>query len=166
MNLQSLFIFQLLADLVLCVALVFVLYLITRESRRRAAAQTVDPAILAEFKRVLDASQQATETLLRTMDDSRKALKEIAYALDDRESRLKALMQQCEHQLAQKTPVAVSAAVEVATDGENAGQSRYADVLLMARQGMNTDEIARLSGLPRGEVDLIIDLDRQKNGSS
>ncbi len=161
MNLQSLFIFQLLADLALCLALVFVLYLITRESKRRNA-QTVDPAILKEFKQVLDASQQATAMLLRTMDDSRKALKEIAYSLDDRESRLRALMSQIEERLEPKVTVSGEASA-TANCGE---EKRYADVLVLARQGMDAEEIARICGLPRGEIDLIIDLDRQKSGSA
>jgi hypothetical protein len=161
MNLQSLFIFQLLADLLLCIALVFVLFLITRESKKRNA-QTVDPAIVMEFKRILDASQQATTTLLRTMDDSRKALKEIAYSLDDRENRLRTLMAQVDERLVKKTTIPTD--VPAGTDDRL--ENRYADVLLLARQGVDTDEIARICGLPRGEIDLIIDLDRQKSVSS
>ena len=155
MNLQSLFIFQLVADIVLCIAIFFVLYLMTRESKKNTV-RTIDPAVLAEYQRLLDASQLATEALSKAMDDSRKALKEIAYALDEREGRLRALIAQSDER-----PVKKSSALHEAEPED----SRYASVLEMARRGIEKDEIVRISGLPRGEIDLIVELDRQKDES-
>jgi len=153
MNLQTFFIFQLIADLALCLALVSVLYLFTREGKK-TSARIIDPAVVSELKRMLDASQQATDSLIKAMDDSRKALKETAYSLDERENRLRSLILEADEQ--RKKQCLTTA--DTAKEGD-----RYADILEMARQGVDAEEIVRISGLPRGEVDLIVGLDRQKN---
>lgn len=154
MNIQDLFIFQLIADIILCIAIVFLLYLMTRENRKRPDTG-VDPNLLTEFQRALNASQNSVGTLLRALDDSRKALKETAFALEERESRLRSLIARAEkvQQRAEADPP------------PDAGDRRYADVLRMARQGLTVEEIARASGLTRGEIDLIIELDLKKNES-
>lgn len=153
MNLQVLFIFQILADIILCIAVVFILYLFTRDSRKKPA-RNLDPAILDEFQRVLDASQRSVLNLVKAMDDSRRALKETAYALDERENRLRSLMAQSE---------SMARAAGSGTGSAAESEKRYESVLALARQGMTPDEIAGISGLTRGEIDLIIDLDRKKN---
>lgn len=153
MNLQVLFIFQILADIVLCIAIVFILYLVTRESRKKPV-RNLDPAILNEFQRVLDASQRSVLNLVKAMDESRKALKEIAFALDERESRLRALMAHYE---------SMAQAGRPDSEGAAGSEKRYESVPALARQGMTPDEIAGISGLTRGEIDLIIDLDQKKN---
>ncbi|MCG6538068.1 MAG: hypothetical protein L7F78_25970 [Syntrophales bacterium LBB04] len=151
MNLQVLLIFQLVADIVLCIAVVFILYLVTKENRKNNVRQ-IDPAVLAEFQKALNESQTAATYLIQTMNDSRRALKEIAYALDEREKRLISLLNQSD---------AATQKLETVAAG-----SRYEGVLEMVRQGMDAGEIVRLSGFTKGEVDLIIALDTKKNESS
>jgi len=153
MDLQALFIFQLVADIVLCVAIVFLLYVMTRDGRKKSAP-AVDPALFTEFQKAIDASQRAATGLVQAMEDSRKALKETAFALEERESRLRALIARAERFLARPDD-----------SMPESGNPRYADVLRMARQGLTVEEIVRVSGLTRGEVDLVIELDLQKNES-
>ena len=148
MNLQVLLIFQLAADIVLCIAIVFLLYLVTKENRK-SAVRRIDPAIVAEFQKVLNESQNAATHLVQAMNDSRRALKEIAYALDERENRLQSLLSQSDAAVQKREPAVAG--------------SRYEGVLEMVRQGMDADEIVRLSGLTKGEIDLIIALNTKKN---
>ena len=90
------------------------------------------------------------------MEDSRKALKEMAFALDERENRLRSVIARAE-KLPQSRPEPDPV--------PETGDRRYADVLRMARQGLTTEEIVKVSGLARGEIDLIIELDLKKNES-
>ena len=154
MNVQDLFIFQLVADIILCIAIVFLLYLVTRESRKKPDA-AVDPNLLADFQKAIDASRNSAAYLIKAMEDSRKALKEIAFALDERENRLRLLIARAE-KIPQRQPD---------DSMPETGNQRYADVLRMARQGLTVDEIVKVSGLTRGEIDLIIELDLKKNES-
>ena len=155
MNVQDLFIFQLVADIILCIAIVFLLYLMTRENRKRPDA-AIDPNLLAEFQKAIDASQHSAAYLIKAMEDSRKALKEMAFALDERENRLRSVIARAE-----KLPQSRPEPDPVSETGDR----RYADVLRMARQGLTTEEIVKVSGLARGEIDLIIELDLKKNES-
>ncbi len=151
MNFQGLLIFQLIADIVLCIAVVVILYMMTRENRKNSLPR-IDPAIVSEFRKALDESQNAASYLIKSMNDSRRALKEIAYALDEREDRLRSLLNQSEAAAQEKESAPAA--------------NRYEGVLNMLRQGMDAEEIVRLSGLTRGEIDLIIALDRKKAESA
>jgi len=88
------FAIQVLADVVLCVAVVFILGRVNRELRRRPSG--VDPASLAELKRVIEDSQRATTALIGAMEESKKALRDISRAIDEKEARLRGLMDPAE----------------------------------------------------------------------
>jgi hypothetical protein len=152
MDLQLLFLFQSLADVILCIAIFFILFLITRENKKRPV-RNINPEIIAEFQRTIDTSHNSINHLIKAMDESRKALKEIAYALDERENRLRSLIAQAEN-IVQKSQIAIES--EIRPDG-------YERVLAMIREGLEAEEIAGITGLTRGEVELMINLDRKKN---
>ncbi len=158
MNLQMLLTFQLIADAILCAAIVLLFAVINREIRKKGAA--VDGQAITEFKRLLGESQAATENLLKAMDESRRILKEVAYAVDGKERRLRGLMDVTDARLqAAKSPPPVE-------EADPAKDRRYDSVLEMAKKGYSEKEIAERLGLTEGEISLVIDLDRKKNEPS
>jgi hypothetical protein len=153
MSQQVFFIIQILADVALLAVIVFFIYRIHEESRRRPVG--VDPRMLAEFRKLLAESQKGSASLVQAMDEGKKALKEISRALDEKEYRLKRIMEQSEIQLEKAAPNPHA--------GEFAGESGFAEAVRMARRGMDPKEISKHLGLPEGEVSLILDLDRRRN---
>ena len=153
MSQQVFFIIQILADIALLAVIVFFIYRIHEESRRKPAG--VDPRMLAEFRKLLAESQNGSASLVQAMDEGRKALKEISRALDEKEYRLKRIIEQSEIQIEKAAPKSRA--------GEFAGEAGFAEAVRMARQGMDPKEISKHLGLPEGEVSLILDLDRRRN---
>ncbi len=146
------FAIQVLADVVLCVAVVFILGRVNRELRRRPSG--VDPASLAELKRVIEDSQRATTALIGAMEESKKALRDISRAIDEKEARLRDCME------------AASAQIDRLDEaGDGAAGSRpergHDEVLRLAGQGFTPAEIAGSLGLTEGEIRLILDLARR-----
>jgi len=153
MSQQVFFIIQILADIALLAVIVFFIYRIHEESRRKPAG--VDPRMLAEFRKLLAESQNGSASLVQAMDEGRKALKEISRALDEKEYRLKKIIEQSEIQLEKAAPNR--------REGAFAGEAGFAEAVRMARQGVGLKEISKHLGLPEGEVSLILDLDRRRN---
>jgi DNA-binding NarL/FixJ family response regulator len=156
MNIMHLLIYQLVADAVLCIAVVFLFAVVNREIKTRGTG--FDPKSLADFSRLIAESQVAAENLLKAMDDSRRILKEISYAIDEKERRLKGLMDASEA----KFPVCKEQNPE---ELPPLSEDRYEKALQMAAQGLKDYEIAERSGLTEGEIRLIMELNRKKNES-
>jgi hypothetical protein len=164
MNLQALFIAQMIADVILCVAIVFLLFVVAKETKKRET-KPIDPEMISDFRKIIDESRDESLHLIAAMDESRKSLKETALALDEREKRVRFLLEEADR-VASTIPSGNPAAAKgrpSALREPDSSADPYDDVLKMARQGFSKKEISRLSGLAEGEIDLIIDLDRKKN---
>ena len=139
------------ADVVLCAA-IFVLLRRTAAAAkgRNAAAADQD---LKRLREMLDESRQAAANFLEAVGQSRRSLKELSFQLAEKERSLKDLLRQGAFPDAAETADAVQA---VAAD-------RYGKVIAMVKKGMAGSEIAQKSGIPEGEVNLIVDLERAKS---
>ena len=90
MNLESLILFQIMADVGLCVAVVLLLWQIGKSRKKQAPAVTQET--LLEFRRLVDESQNAVVQLAQTLDEGHKSLLEMARRFDEKERRLAALI--------------------------------------------------------------------------
>jgi DNA-binding CsgD family transcriptional regulator len=144
----------LIADVILCVAIVILIVIVNREVKKRRSG--LDEQALREFRKLLDESQSSTHHLLEVMNESRKSLKEIAYALDQKEGTLRTLIEEsrieCE-KIRKNSPLIEGAPLE----------RKNEDVLLMAAQGLSKKEISQSLSMTEGEIELIIDLDKTKH---
>lgn len=156
MSTQLLLTCLLIADVILCVAIVILIVIVNREVKKRRSG--LDEEALREFRKLLDESQSSTHHLLEVMNESRKSLKEIAYALDQKEGTLRTLIEEsrieCE-KIRKNAPPIEGAALE----GKNE------EVLSMAAQGFSKKEISQRLSMTEGEIELIIDLDRTRHRS-
>ena len=147
------FAIQVLADVVLCVAVVFILGRVNRELKRKPTG--IDPASLAELKRVIDDSQRATTSLLGAMEESKKALRDISRSIDEKEARLRDLMETASARIDELDEADAGAKGARREDGNE-------DVIRLAGQGFTPAEIAGTLGLTEGEIRLILDLARRR----
>ena len=147
------FAIQVLADVVLCVAVVFILGRVNRELKRKPTG--IDPASLAELKRVIDDSQRATTSLLGAMEESKKALRDISRSIDEKEARLRDLMETASARI-DELDEADAGAKGARREDDNE------EVIRLAGQGFTPAEIAGTLGLTEGEIRLILDLARRR----
>jgi hypothetical protein len=96
MNLQFLFTIQIVADIVLCAVILFVLAKVSRDIRQRSSG--MDARSVDEFKQLLDVSKADSVGLFEAMEESKKAFREICLALDEKEARLRKLIERSEAQ--------------------------------------------------------------------
>lgn len=156
MSTQLLLTCLLIADVILCVAIVILIVIVNREVKKNRSG--LDEEALREFRKLLDESQSSTHHLLEVMNESRKSLKEIAYALDQKEGTLRTLIEasrfECE-KIRKNAPPIEGAASE----------RKNEEVLSMAAQGFSKKEISQRLSMTEGEIELIIDLDRTRHRS-
>lgn len=139
---------QIVADLALLLAIVFLVWAVSRERKKDPAG--IDAKTLAEFKQLIEESQRSSDHLFQALEEVR----ELVSDLDAKERRLKALVAQ--------------------QDAENRGRDskapsraeKYEDVVKMSRHGASVREIADLLSLTEGEIALILELHRKKNENS
>jgi DNA-binding NarL/FixJ family response regulator len=153
-NPQVFFAIQVVADVVLCLAVVFILGRVNRELKGRKS--TIDPRAMSELGRLIQESQSATSNLVHAMEESRKSLRDVSLSIDEKEERLKRLMKQASSHIDRLDKT--SAVLEEAVPGK-----RYGEVIRLADQGFTPAEIADSLGLTEGEVSLILELARHRS---
>ena len=156
MNPLSLFYVQIGIDVLICGLILYFLWRVGKQTPKPAVG---DAQARQELERLIAESQKSAQQFLDALAEGRKALKEIAYALDERESRLRTLCLRAEALTAEAAPVA-----EEADDAPGASGNQE-KVLRMANAGASVPEIIRQTGLTEGEVRLIIDLARSRDGN-
>lgn len=158
MDIHSLLIFQIAADVVLCAAIIYLLRVINKSIRNRKF-DTGDQQV-NEFRRLLDESQVFGTHFLQALEDGREVLKEIASAVEEKERILKVLISESDEKIRMLT-----SQKKMADSVNPDSDKKYNDAIGMARQGLSRHEIARQSGLAEGEVALIMDLVNKKSAN-
>jgi len=158
MDIQTLLILQIVADIVLCIAILVLLWIIRRNVRKPESI--LDNKSLHEFRRLLDESQIFGTHFLQALEDGREVLKEISVNLDAKEKVIRSLIGQSEQQIEK-----LKKAGKANEDKPPASGNMYSDVVNWSRQGLSNQEISRVSGLAEGEVELIVDLANKKESN-
>lgn len=116
MSIQFLLALQLISDIVLFVAVIFLLAIVGRNSWKKYSSppanmpnmpNMVDKQAIAELERLITESQAATAHLIKAMDESRRALKEAVCEVEEKEFRF---IQRGSRVAKRETPVAVAEA--------------------------------------------------------
>lgn len=156
MGMQALMIFQIIADIVLCIAILFLLMRIGRNIGQ-AKPPVLDDASLAELGRLIQESRAEAEHFSRVMDESCAKLKNLAAHLETQEAKLAEHRQEVNRQLEQ------SRLPEGAPDHDVS--NKYTNVSALLKMGLTVKEAARQTGLTEGEISLIFELEKKKTGS-
>ncbi len=154
MDIETLLRFQILADVALFLVIVLLCIVVTREGRKKPHG--LDQDSFEEFKKLIEGSQKSAEYLSQAVSEGRNSLKELSYKLDEKEKRLRRLVEDSE--MIEERARAENSRTEEKTD-----LSKTHDTALrMAQQGFSDKDIADTLGVPEGEINLILDLDRKK----
>jgi hypothetical protein len=148
MNIQLLLIIQIAVEVILCVAVVFLLVQGFGKGRK---VPPVTPVLgksdLEQLKALLDESRDEFQNFQEAMDRGRKTLGDMIRQIDDREKSLGFLLEEAGKKLDREKSRDFSSPME-----ENL---RYKDAACLIRQGKTDREIAQECGVTEGEVALI-----------
>lgn len=158
MNVNSLLVFQVITDAIVCAGILFLL--VRLRQLFKAGLSEINEESVQKFSRLLDESRMEANRFFEKLEKQKQEMKELAAFLDEKEKRLKNLAGESRHHAdffrAEKTVLDSSAQTD------SFSEETYGDILSLARQGLNEEQIAQQSGLPEGEVDLILNLSRAK----
>jgi hypothetical protein len=152
MDIQSILYFQIVADVVLCAAMVILLWRSGRKGGRKGTP-ALDEQSLRQFRKLLDESQAAAERFILTIDEGYRKFRELAVDLDKREHRLQSLIEEMNKRT--KGPEN-----RVLSDDETGSRARYEATLKYLDEGLPLEEVARRTGLTSGEIVLISELEK------
>jgi len=147
MNIQMLLIMQIAVEVLLCVAVVFLMIQGFGKGRKAPASPLPEKADLEQLKTLLDHSRDEIQNFQEAMDQGRKTLEDLIREIDDREKALGFLLERTEKQLDRERTPEFSRGAE-----EN---MHYRHVAFLIRQGKTDREIARECGVTEGEIALI-----------
>ncbi len=151
-NPQIFFAIQVVADVVLCIAVVFIISRIQQDLKKRMSFEKT----LSALQRLIVESQKTTAGLLEAMEDSKKTLRDMSLSIDEKEARLNRLIERANTHIDKLDKT--SAVIGDALPGK-----KYDEVLRLSGQGLPPAEISQSLGLSEGEVQLIIDLSRHRS---
>jgi hypothetical protein len=156
MNIQLLLIIQIAVEVILCIAVVFLLFQGFGKGRKAVEAPSpLEKTDLAQLKVLLDESRDEFQNFQAAMDRGRKTLSDMIRQIDDRETSLGLLLEEAGKKQDLEKSRDFSGRAE-----ENL---RYKDAACLIRQGKTDREIARECGVTEGEVALIKGLLRAGN---
>jgi hypothetical protein len=153
-NPQVFFFIQVVADVVLCIAVVFIITRINQDLKKRLSFVKT----MSALQRLIVESQKTTAGLLEAMEESKKALRDMSLSIDEKEARLNRLIERANSHIDKLDKT--NAGIEEVLPGK-----KYDEVIRLAGQGFKPAEIADSLGLSEGEIRLIIDLSRRKSES-
>lgn len=139
---------QIFADIALCLAIILLVRAVNREMKKRPKG--IGAKTFSEFSKLIENSRRSTDHLFNALNE----VKELVYVLNEKENQLKALIKESD------------AIPKDRKSGDSSCGEKYEDVIKMARQGLAEKEIADMLNLTEGEICLILDLHRKKNGNS
>jgi len=156
MGMQALLIFQIIADVVLCIAILFLLMRIGRNISQ-TRSPVVEEKYLAELGTLIQASRAEAEHFAQIIDESCIKCKDLAIHLEEKEAKLAARLHDVDRQLGNSPPPAGLP--------EQERGDKYGNISALLKTGMTVKEAAQQSGLTEGEVTLIFELEKKKTES-
>jgi len=153
-NPQVFFFIQVVADVVLCIAVVFIITRINQDLKKRLSFVKT----MSALQRLIVESQKTTAGLLEAMEESKKTLRDMSLSIDEKEARLNRLIERATSHIDKLDKT--SAGIEEVLPGK-----KYDEVIRLAGQGIPPAEISDSLGLSEGEIRLIIDLSRRRSES-
>ena len=133
-------------DIALALLVLFLLWQVRRSLGRKSAPPGEKE--MQDLRQLVEDSRSATDHFLTAVQESRDTLKDLARSLDERERRIRELLARCPEAPEGREP----------EPQPPAGDPRSAQVLALAARGLSEREIARQTGIPDGEINLILNL--------
>jgi hypothetical protein len=154
MDIQYTIFIQIIADVVLGLAIVLLL-LRLRRTVNITKAPVIDERFLVQFRKLLAESQIEGERLFRTIDEGYRKFHELAISLEVREERLRVLVEEIKRR---------TEAIELTEHpgDEKDCKKKYESIMNFLKEGFSLEEISERTGITSGEILLIADLEKIK----
>jgi len=118
----------------------------------------INEALVFDLKKLVTDTYDSTNRFLEAVEGNKKALGTLLLQLDSKGKKLAGLVQEAEASI-KKLDHAKAASEEVSTE------KKYDDVIRMIHRGLSREEVSKQLGFTEGEIDLIVDLAKTRNGS-
>jgi hypothetical protein len=153
MDIQSTLFLQIIADIILCLVIVYLLFRL-RGNLNKKEAIVIDDKSLLQFRQLLEESQADGERLFRTIDESYRKFYELAQNLEVHEEKLRALVEEIKGKTETLDLTGYT--------GGHDSKEQYEPIIKLLKEGIAFDEIAVRTGITSGEISLIADLERMR----
>jgi hypothetical protein len=158
MNIQTIFILQIIADFVFCIVIVFLLARL-RKSLDRSENHVIDQELFVKLQDLIIRSKSDSDRFLENLDESCRRFNNLAVGLESREKRLAELFADIDRKSERVSlPESKQAFVE--------GDRNYASIAEMLRDGFSIEDVALRTGAPAGEIALVADLEKLRDKES
>jgi hypothetical protein len=154
MDIQTTVYIQIIADVVLCLTIAFLL-LRLRKILNKATSPVIDEESLLQFRQLLAESKNDGERLCRTIDESYRKFYELAIGLEAREERLRILVEEIKRRTE-------AADIREISGDDLSCKKKYEDILNFLKKGLPMEEIAERTDTTSGEILLIAELEKIK----
>ncbi len=163
MNVNYLFGFQIATDVLICAGILFLLLRFRKyfkPSPPEISEQTIE-----EFSQLLNESRIAANKFLQELEQEKKDLKDLAAAVEEREIKLQELITQAKNygDLIRSDNMNMIEEMEKSDKADSFSEGPYSEILNLARKGLNEEKIAQQLGLPEGEIELVLNLFRERS---
>lgn len=154
MNDDMLLLIKIFLDLLICLVIFLFIFKFRKLYKLYASVNK-----FYELKQLLKESQEAAERFVFELEKAKDELKAFADDLIEKEKKLTNLISES------KTLLNSASSLKCCADETRTNYSwqvKYDEVLNLSRNGLNEEQISRDYGIPKGEVDLILNLARAK----
>ncbi len=158
MNIQTIFVLQIIADFLFCLVIVFLLARL-RKSFDKTKPPVVDDNLLLELQTLITRSQSDSERFLADLDESCRRFQQLAVSLESSGKRVASLLEEIDLRLEQVS-------IQKQHRPVYAGDKDYTAIARLLGRDLSVEEIAERTGIPSGEISLVADLEKIKKTES
>jgi hypothetical protein len=160
MNIQYLFGFQIVTDIMICAGILVLLFRFRKYFKPGSTGLSEDS--ISELKQMLAESKRFSDQFLQELERGKREMKELASSLEEREKKLDDLLKQA-MRFDHLSITGNAKKTDHKENGDCSSEEPYRKILDLAGQGLNEGQISQQLGLPEGEIELILSLSRARS---
>lgn len=154
MNINYLLGFQIATDFLILI--VFLFLLVKLNKLIKSVSIEINEKTIHEFNQLLNESNNSANKFLEELKYEKNALQDLLSSIEQKEKIIKSLINKIKSDDYQDLTFSTM-------PKESFSEENYREILSLAKKGLNEEQISQQSGLPEGEIDLILNLSRAKN---
>jgi len=150
--------FQIAVDIILLVIIFF--YFIRDRKKQTTPFQEIDEdrvrALLDSFNQMMQESKSILDEIYEGLDKEKNSLQQMEERLEFKKGEMGKSIEAADRFLIRLQEITDKDIIKSET-----GHDKYEQAIKLAREGLNDDEIAEAVELPKGEVELILNLKKE-----
>jgi ABC-type proline/glycine betaine transport system ATPase subunit len=151
--------FQIMIDITFLVVVVFLLQQLNKYIKK--SAHHIDNSNVYEIKKLMNDSQEYANQFIKAVEENEQRLETLFSEMDKKEKSLISRMNEAELIIKGIDKRSNGSPDPVQSDG-----NKYEYIIKMIKEGRSNIEIAERLGVTEGEINLVVELERARNGNS